>query len=46
MTQLLIVNQIWIDIKYDEILLNNTKFVSLGITERIRCQWTVEDDKC
>lgn len=24
MTQLLIVNQIWIDIKYDEILLNNT----------------------
>lgn len=29
MTQLLIVNQIWIDIKYDEILLNNTNLYLL-----------------
>lgn len=29
MTQLLIVNQIWIDMKYDEILLNNTNLYLL-----------------
>lgn len=29
MTQLLIVNQIWIDIKYDEILLNNANLYLL-----------------
>lgn len=29
MTQLLIVNQIWIDIKYDEILLNITNLYLL-----------------